>query len=1327
MHFISTRQADFVHRFVDTLPKLLSGIFEIKSDVARDGSPLTLLSKLLERMLHLCAPYGHLTLISLFQDADNLHQHGTSGDIRLTLELEAKRILTKAPMLSTLDRLLLEICDTTRVDGPNRMLNRLPNKSDFRTTWLDEERVLDINLTLGVSFALSKRHDFYAATKGLEYCKACLQSYGKLATPPAVITTTELIKCYNALGQESRAQETALSVLEALTRARYRDSRHDILCFRIAVADTYIGQANYKRAQEELEDLLHDISGTTQNSLYCVAALRLNKVLRRQNKLTSQSLKADSPLGLVVANMKSVSVETQVQCIEEFSSTVVQLPRSALYAETETIEHLATEVQSHVSRLPQMGFVHQRLDEFVLVIESYVQGEDTASLSESSIANSNVPHAPPNSRVNGESMTGQPSPGKITANSSFRDDLKCEPVAKPKSGIDEVSACQHALFLTDPHVDRENLISTKGKRVAGTCEWIRDDDIYQSWLHSGPQLLWISGDPGKGKTMLSIFLTEELERISQETKNAELLFYFCSYQDEKRNTAIAVLRGLVYQIIAKRPNLTKHVLSYFETPEVVQLTLHSLGALWSIFRKLLQDPDLGATFCVLDGLDECDEDSLRLLVAQLVDFFSSQNSQPTDRAFKLVITSREISGLRGVTQIKLDSDYDERVKSDIERVVSVKVEELSRIEGSNEEFRITIQNILLERAEGTFLWVGFVINELSQKTTCTEVLETLRALPRGLHAIYSGMLLRIESSRRHTSSLILRWVTMAIRPLTLQELAAAISIPSAFITADQAVRDLVTFYEPFLKVHEHEVALVHQSARDYLLREEPDGSPVLEAFRIKPEEAHLELARTCFDCIEYSALQYAPQDLNDASCLLESPLLLYAALYWPEHARYCSTYAKELLDLSRPFFQKDSGLRRNWWETCRKIEPWPKAPPLPLLHMASHFGIIPWVRMFLTKKSWKFRFRKLADKKDILGRTPLRYAAWSGHEAVVRLLFDHGAEVDAQDEDETTALMAAADSGHEAVVRLLLDRGADVDAQDKNGRTALMWAANSGHEAVVRLLLDRGVDVDAQDKNGRTALMWAADSGHEAVVRLLLDRGAEVDAQDQGGITALMGAAWLGHVAVVRLLLNRGAEVDAQDQEGVTALMGAARSGYEAVMRLLLDRGANVDVQRKDGGTALMAAASLGHEVAAWSGHEAVVRLLLDRGAEVDVQDQEGGTALMAAAWSGHVAMVRLLLNRGAEVDAQDQEGVTALMGAAGSGHEAAVRLLLDRGADVDAQDKGGGTALMAAAGSGHEAVVVLLLDRGAVLRDTSRDTAQTPRGNLGVGKELRVLRNQAL
>lgn len=296
--------------------------------------------------------------------------------------------------------------------------------------------------------------------------------------------------------------------------------------------------------------------------------------------------------------------------------------------------------------------------------------------------------------------------------------------------------------------------------------------------------------------MLSIFLTEELERISKEAKDAELLFYFCSHQDEKRNTAVAVLRGLVHQIATKRRKLAKHVLPYFETQEKAQLTLSSPETLWIIFRKLIQDPDLGTVFCVLDGLDECDQDTVRLLVPKIIDLFSPETPQPTDKAFKLVIVSRDIPSLHSCARVKLDPDNDGLAANDIERFISIRVQELLRIEGFK-ELRATVQKALLERSEGTFLWVGFVMNELSQKRTCSEVLEALRALPSGLPAMYSRMLLQIDPNRRRTSSLILHWVTMAVRPLTLEELAAAIGTQSsALITAEHAVRDHIALCGP---------------------------------------------------------------------------------------------------------------------------------------------------------------------------------------------------------------------------------------------------------------------------------------------------------------------------------------------------------------------------------------------------------------------------------------------------------------------------------------------------------------------------------------------------
>jgi len=61
------------------------------------------------------------------------------------------------------------------------------------------------------------------------------------------------------------------------------------------------------------------------------------------------------------------------------------------------------------------------------------------------------------------------------------------------------------------------------------------------------QLLWVSSVPGKGKTMLSIFLAEELEREVIQPQDTAFVQYFCHRKDENRNTAVAIMRGLIFR------------------------------------------------------------------------------------------------------------------------------------------------------------------------------------------------------------------------------------------------------------------------------------------------------------------------------------------------------------------------------------------------------------------------------------------------------------------------------------------------------------------------------------------------------------------------------------------------------------------------------------------------------------------------------------------------------------------------------------------------------------------------------------------------------------
>lgn len=121
------------------------------------------------------------------------------------------------------------------------------------------------------------------------------------------------------------------------------------------------------------------------------------------------------------------------------------------------------------------------------------------------------------------------------------------------------------------------------------------------------------------------------------------------------------------------------------------------------------------------------------------------------------------------------------------------------------------------------------------------------------------------------------------------------------------------------------------------------------------------------------------------------------------------------------------------------------------------------------------------------GFQPLGLAAFFGHADVVDALLRAGAHVNVASSNpmRVMPLHSAVANRNVAIARVLVEHGADVNATQQDDFTPLMEAAQNGDLETARLLLDHGADPAVTKTGGLTALMMAAEAGHTAMVELL--------------------------------------------------------------------------------------------------------------------------------------------------------------------------------------------------------------------------------------------------
>jgi len=886
------------------------------------------------------------------------------------------------------------------------------------------------------------------------------------------------------------------------------------------------------------------------------------------------------------------------------------------------------------------------------------------------------------------------------------------------------------------------------KPVEGTCSWILNDPQYMSWLTSNETgLLWVTGEPGCGKTMLSLYLTEHLAIESPSSSGPEVFYFFCDDKVGTQRDAKEMMKSILHQILLRHRSLIKYMKSRWEATG--HHLVDSFHALWEIFVRIVKEARLGSFGIIVDAIDECEPNTRRLFlqaIKQLVQ--EARRATRRSRSFvKFLFTSRpspqDLSVLEETQNTVLPLDGNQaRISEEIRLVIRNKLGRIASKLGCSAETIAELEALLTEKAEKSFLWLNIVLKSLedSPSTSKRDLKRIINDFPRELQATYAEFLYRIPDSRKIIASTVLRLLLGSSRHLSLDEMNIAYTIDGSlegYQTVAEVMEDRQTALEqmlqlvvgPFVRIEAQKVSLIHQSVKDFLTGHalsSPDST--VREFGTSTPTAALHMASTC---IRYLSLEEFATDI-----------FILPTLPWDEDDTIAGvqedTDSESLFDLG--FDMKgdtimdtgDGSDERTRVSIAERYQFYDYAA----MHWARHYAqcetvvdrstqeafrsltqpgsgmLTNWLKYYWFETDMEYVLPDYFDTVMVAAffdcavmlndclRMPteqlskdraLFWAARMGSAKSVEVLLQHSANPNSRVVELHTPLTIASHHGHVEVVRTLLhDTRTSINAEGPSGRSALSYAAGNSHQEIFQMLFNRhDCRPEHQDNNGWTALFWAMERDHTVIGRALLaHKAVDVNHVDRQGRSILSWAAGEGFLQALKMLLKQpGVDTNLKDKKGRTPLLWAANNGQGEAIDVLMRDDYNIDRQSKDndGRSAL--------SLACGGGHTDCVRALIKyRCGDENEEDVSGWTPL---AWAldrqSPPTVGALLAGREVKLDHQDQSKKTALIWAAEYGYYDVVEMLLQQGADSRITSTNGRTALDMAELYGRTEIAALL------------------------------------
>ncbi|KAJ4351195.1 uncharacterized protein N0V89_006534 [Didymosphaeria variabile] len=427
-------------------------------------------------------------------------------------------------------------------------------------------------------------------------------------------------------------------------------------------------------------------------------------------------------------------------------------------------------------------------------------------------------------------------------------------------------------------------------RCATTGFWLTEDETFCQWNNSSCNILWMSGIPGAGKTVLSGLVIQGC--MAKASENRAVAFFYCDYKNPATQKPMHVLACLASQI-ARQSEVSFQVLKdyYSRLKPRDQLKKEpEASELLGIIREM--SSSFEDVRIVVDGLDECGENagSLTENLLSLCDtsgcktYLALLSRNETD-----IGTAIERRDYRHIEIAAKSKDLDHFVRSEMEIRIST-----GKLHLRTSKIKDEIIHELVTRAAGMFRWVSCQLDHLCELPTDKERRRALQKLPATLHESYERLLLRLQSPP--IISLVqksLRWIAYASPPLTLERLLDVLSLNEEELRLDDEDRPdpdyIYKYCGSLIRKGQDHPELAHFTVLEYLEAIDPEDSR-LKRFRLSVEDRSI-LTSTCASYLSASNFDRPSLAMIDQKGLNrfnnQHPFHGYAALKNP--LRYISS------------------------------------------------------------------------------------------------------------------------------------------------------------------------------------------------------------------------------------------------------------------------------------------------------------------------------------------------------------------------------------------------------------------------------------------------------